>query len=465
MKNKLNILSILSIILSFTLLVILYFLNILPFKYYLLGVIVMIILNVFSILIVNRKSKVLKVLGVFLLVGVLTINGFGIYFVNNTNKLLNSIGVVTEKSVYYVVVNKNSKYSKLKDLNNKNLSLVKDENKTYESVINILSDNIDFSTKYYDNLPEMYNDLLSNNIDGIIINSSTYDIICEYNLNFKESTKIIDKISINIKKDDDKKEEVISESFNILISGIDTNGSIDRVSRSDVNIVVTVNTKTHEVLFTTIPRDTEVRLHGTTGLTDKLTHAGIYGIDMSRQTIEDFLNTKIDYYVRVNFDSLTNVVDSIGGVDINNDIAFNGHTRVFEAGNIHLNGKEALEYSRERKKMPNGDYTRGLHQTVVLEGIIRKITTSPKILKNYSRFVDNLGGFIQTNVPEDIFKGLVRDQLNYTPNWTYKTQAVEGDGNLQETYSMPGMNLYVSIPNEESRLSCSETINNTLNNK
>ena len=462
MKNKLNILSIISIIVSFTLLVILYFFNILPFKYYLVGVLFMIFLNVISVLIVNRKSKALKVVGVLLLICTLTINGFGIYFVNNTNRLLNNINVLTEKSVYYVVVNKDSNYKNIKDLNNKTISLIKDEKDNYKKIINILEKDIKFNGNYYDNLPNMYNDLLSNNIDSIIINSSTYDIICEYNLNFKESTKIIDKISMKIKKQEEKIEKV-SESFNILISGIDTKGNISNVSRSDVNIIVTINPRTHEILFTTIPRDTEVRLHGTTGLTDKLTHAGIYGIDMSRQTIEDFLNTKIDYYIRVNFDTLTNVVDSIGGVIINNDIAFNGHTRYFPQGNIHLNGREALEYSRERKKMPNGDYTRGLHQVEVLKGIINKITTSPEILKNYSKFVDTLGGFVQTNISDDIFKSFIKEQLNYSPSWTFNVQAVEGDGNLQETYSMPGMNLYVSIPNETSRLACSEAINNTLN--
>ena len=184
---------------------------------------------------------------------------------------------------------------------------------------------------------------------------------------------------------------------------------------------MTVNSKNHEVLLTNIQRDMQVQLHSTTGIKDKLTHAGIYGIDMSRQTIEDFLDTKIPYYIRVNFDSLVKVVDSIDGVDIDNDVAFKGYTRNFEVGKLHLNGKEALEYARERKKMPSGDYTRGLHQEKIIEAIINKVTTSKKILNNYSKFTSVLDEFIQTNIPSSTIKAYVKEQIDTMPKWeSYK---------------------------------------------
>ena len=184
---------------------------------------------------------------------------------------------------------------------------------------------------------------------------------------------------------------------------------------------------------------------------------------MTRQTIEDFLETKIDYYVRVNFNSLVNIVDAIGGVDIDNDIEFKKGNKVYPVGRIHLNGKEALQYSRERKLMPNGDFTRGLHQVEVLKSIISKVTSSPEILTKYTSFVNALGGFIQTNISDDMLKNLVKDQLNYTPSWKFNVQAVSANGSMQETYSMPGMNLYVAIPIEESRVKCSNEINGLLN--
>ena len=282
---------------------------------------------------------------------------------------------------------------------------------------------------------------------------------------FKNNTRVVDKVVIYVKRG---KSTVINsnEPFNVLISGIDTAGDINSVSRSDVNIIMTVNPKNHEVLLTNIQRDMQVQLHGTTGIKDKLTHAGIYGIDMSRQTIEDFLDTKIPYYIRVNFDSLVKVVDSIGGVDIDNDVAFKGNTRNFEVGKLHLNGKEALEYARERKKMPSGDYTRGLHQEKIMEAIISKVTTSKKILNNYSKFTSVLDEFIQTNIPSSTVKFYVREQLDTMPKGNVISRAVESSGSaLIETYSMPGMNLYVAFPDEKSVKTSSRIINEMIDNK
>ena len=164
MKNKLNVLSLICIGISFLLLVVLYFFNILPFKYYIIGVIFMILLNVLSVVIVNRRSNILKVLGVLLLVLLTTFSGFGIYFVNNTNKLLNSIGRLTEKSVYYVVVNKNSKYNKIKDLKDGELGVIKDNKELYLKAIEDINKDVDINVNYYSKLPGMYNDLLSDQI-------------------------------------------------------------------------------------------------------------------------------------------------------------------------------------------------------------------------------------------------------------------------------------------------------------
>ena len=127
---------------------------------------------------------------------------------------------------------------------------------------------------------------------------------------------------------------------------------------------------------------------------------------MSRQTIEDFLNIDIPYYIRVIFDSVIKLVDTIGGIDIYNDVAFKGGTRYFEQGNIHLNGKQALEYARERKKMPNGDWTRGEHQKVIITAIINKVSSSKELLNNYVDILNNSKDIIQTNIPTDIIKNM-----------------------------------------------------------
>lgn len=210
----------------------------------------------------------------------------------------------------------------------------------------------------------------------------------------------------------------------------------------------------------------EVQLHGTTGKTDKLTHAGIYGVDMTRMILEDFLETDIEYYVRVNFDSVVEIVDKIGGVDIYNDRDFSTGKYHFKEGNIHLNGDQALTYSRDRYHQESGDWSRGLRQMEVIKAIIYKVSHSPELLTSYDEIVDSLSRFIQTNIPDSTLKKYVKNQLNDMPSWSTYTYAVAGSGySYQETYSMPGMDLYVTHKDENSRAFSSKIINSMLNGK
>lgn len=442
-------------------------LGVIPNKYLFVIIGILLVLGLTSTLLSFKLKKVVPkiILSIFILI--LSVGScFGIYYVTTTNNLFKNMKESSEKSIYYVVVKKDSNYSNLKDLNNKQMAIFDNQSKNYKKALTEISKTIKVNTTSYNDMNKIVKDLLSGKVDCLLINSNNKDLLDENFSLFKDNTKVIEELSITIIKQKEKEYKNKYGPFNILISGIDTNGSIDKVSRSDVNIIMTVNPNTHEVLLTNIPRDTEVRLHNTTGKTDKLTHAGIYGIDMSRQTLEDFLSTEIPYYVRVNFDSLVKVVDSIGGIDINNDIAFKGYTRYFAKGNLHLNGKQALEYSRERKKMPNGDWTRGLHQEEVIRAIITKVTTSKELLTNYSEIVNSLEELIQTNIPEATIKKYVKDQLNTMSSWEVHSIAVGIiDGKLQETYSMPGVNLYVSIPDKENVKYTSNVINGMLNDK
>ena len=167
-----------------------------------------------------------------------------------------------------------------------------------------LKKNVDIKDKKYINVNDIVNDLSEGKVDSLLINSNNKELLDENVKTFKDNTKVIDKISIDVIKQREKDYKNTYGPFNILISGIDTDGNISKVSRSDVNIVVSVNQNTHKILLTSIQRDMYVQLHGTDGLKDKLTHAGWYGIDMSRTTIEDFLNIEIPYYIRINFDSV-----------------------------------------------------------------------------------------------------------------------------------------------------------------
>ena len=468
MLKKLNaILNVIAIIFLLVVSISITKLNILPGKYYYPSIVLVLVMMVLFILSIFKSDKKgLLITSIISSIVISIISSLGLIYLNSTNNLLDNISFKKEKSIYYVVVKKNSDYKELSDLDNRKLAIMENASTNYQKALKEVNKKIDVKTVKYKNVNVLANDLITEKVDSILLNSNSKRILDDILKDFKNNTRIIEKISIDVKQ---KKENVIvsnTEPFNILISGIDTDGDINSVSRSDVNIVMTVNPKNHEVLLTNIQRDMQVQLHGTTGIKDKLTHAGIYGIDMSRQTIEDFLDTKIPYYIRVNFDSLVKVVDSIGGVDIDNDVAFKGYTRNFEVGKLHLNGKEALEYARERKKMPSGDYTRGLHQEKIIEAIINKVTTSKKILNNYSKFTSVLDEFIQTNIPSSTIKSYVREQIDTMPSWTVISRAVDSSGSaLVETYSMPGMNLYVAFPDENSVKTASTIINEMLENK
>ena len=467
MLKRLNIiLNIIAIIFLLLISISITELNILPGKYYYPMIGLLLIIGILFILsIFKSNKKVLLIISIISSIIISIISSLGLIYLNSTNKLLDNISFIKEKSIYYIIVKKDSDYKELSDLDNKKLAIIDNGSSNYKKALKKVSNKININTIKYKNINNIASDLVAGKVDSILLNSNSKRILDDMLKDFKNNTRIVDKVVIYVKRG---KSTVVSsnEPFNVLISGIDTAGDINSVSRSDVNIVMTVNPKNHEILLTNIQRDMQVQLHGTTGIKDKLTHAGIYGIDMSRQTIEDFLDTKIPYYIRVNFDSLVKVVDTIDGVDIDNDVAFKGYTRNFEIGKLHLNGKEALEYARERKKMPSGDYTRGLHQEKIMEAIISKVTTSKKILKNYSKFTSVLDEFIQTNISSLTIKSYVKEQIDTMPSWTVISRAVDSSGSaLVETYSMPGMNLYVAFPDENSIKTSSTIINGMLENK
>ena len=464
-----NIIRVIAFIIHLIFIIYLIKLNILPTLYLSIIIGVILVIDVISWILIS-KEKIKLIIGYVFLLIASVVSCFGIYYTYTTDNFFNSLKEVKEKQMYYVVVKKDSDYSKLKDLNNKSMAVFENQSENYDKALDKVKDSIKVKDKKYTDANTIVKDLLDGNIDSLLINSNVKDLLDENVSSFKDNTKVIAKLSINIVKQENKNEEKEYEnkngSFNILISGIDTYGNISNVSRSDVNIIMTVNPNTHKVLLTSVQRDMYVQLHGTTGLKDKLTHAGLYGIDMSRQTIEDFLDVDIPYYIRVNFDSVVKLVDAIGGVDIYNDVAFKRYSLYFPKGNIHLNGKEVKEYSRERMLMPNGDWTRGEHQKTVITAIIKKITNSKELLTNYGDILDSTKDVVQTNIPTDLIKKLVKDQLSTMSSWDVESTYVAGTGfDYRETYTMPGMDLYVTYPDEDSVKSVSKQIKDVLEEK
>ncbi|MGV9002302.1 MAG: LCP family protein [Candidatus Saccharimonadaceae bacterium] len=241
----------------------------------------------------------------------------------------------------------------------------------------------------------------------------------------------------------------VTKPFAIYLSGIDTYGDVSKTSRSDVNIIIAVNPKNHKILLVNTPRDYYVQLHGTTGVKDKLTHAGLYGIDTSVSTLEDLYGIDINYNVRINFTSLVKVVDAIGGVDVNSEYNFSADGNHFVLGQNHLDGKQALAFSRERHSFEGGDRTRGQNQMKVITGIINKMS-QPSMALKAGGILSALSSVIQTNMPTSDTNTIIRDQLDSMAKWSVTSTSVDGAGASLPTYSMGAQKLYVMIPNEAS---------------
>lgn len=363
------------------------------------------------------------------------------------------MGEIKEKKYqtenYYVIVLSESNYSTTDSLQNKMIGVHISTLESQEDALKDFNKKISYDKKEYSDFMKLGKDLLNQQIDAMFINGSYLSILQDEDVTFESKIKVVDTIEIQVKNETIKKEiDVTKEPFNIYISGIDIYGNITSVSRSDVNILVTVNPTTHKILLTSIPRDYYVRLHGTTGYRDKLTHAGIYGIDMSISTIEDLLDIDINYYARVNFTTLIKLVDAIGGVDVYSDYAFtslHGNYK-FNVGMNHMNGEQALGFTRERYAFATGDRQRGKNQQKVITAIIDKALSSKTLITKYTNILNSLQSSFQTNISSNKIYSLVNMQLDKMPSWNIESISLDGTGKSEYTYSYSGQKLYVMEP-------------------
>ena len=231
------------------------------------------------------------------------------------------------------------------------------------------------------------------------------------------------------------------------MTGIDTYGSVNTVARSDVNLIVTVNPKSKQILMTSIPRDCEIKLNKN-GKMDKLTHTGIYGTSETISTIEDFLDVQINYFARTNFSGMTNIVDALGGITVDSDYKFktlHGNYQI-EKGINEMNGDKTLCFVRERYALPNGDFDRGKNQQKVLKAMLDK-AMSPKIITNFNNILSAIEGSFETDMSSKEIKSLLNMQLNDMSDWAIYNVQVQGKGyQTSKTYSMWGTEIYVMKP-------------------
>ena len=278
-------------------------------------------------------------------------------------------------------------------------------------------------------------------------------LLCSGSYVMAETYVSLQKISETSGLPEEERTAVTEEPFNVCVTGIDIWGEIDQVSRSDVNMIVTVNPQTRTVMLTSVPRDSYVILHSF-GEYDKLTHSGVWGVDETVKTLEDWLDIDIDYYVRVNFSMLVDIVNAIGGIDVYSDYAFKSaiHDCSYKKGWNHLNGKQALYFARERKAFKDQDQQRIKNQQKVMKACLSKVTSSRVLLTNYTKLLDAVDDEMQTDMSQKEMTSLVKMQLaDMDKKWKIKTQSVKGDLTMKGTYTMGmGRDLLVSIPRENS---------------
>ena len=259
-----------------------------------------------------------------------------------------------------------------------------------------------------------------------------------------------------------EEEDLTDECFAVYISGIDSRTGLIAKSRSDVNILAVVNPETRQVLLLSTPRDYYVPLPISDGMPDKLTHAGIYGVDVSIGTLEMLYGMDIDYYFRVNFSGFEQIIDALGGITVYSDCDFSVEPYFhYNKGENHLDGREALWFARERKTFASGDRQRGKNQMAVIKGVINK-AMSPAILKNYTQLLESVSGCFETSMPYDKIAELVRNQLEEGGSWNIVSISVDGTGATKKPYSMSSK-AYVMIPDQETVDAATEKIQQVIN--
>ena len=448
-----KILAIIFVIITIVFYVSILNLNLLPSSYITIFTIAIVVFTMLIVIGLGKTHKTRK-LNIFCLIIVLLVSGVYLYVANYANATSEFLGTmfqeVQETDEYYVVVRKDSSYNAVQDIEGQDVYAFQVEEDVQAELTKEV--NVTFDTQ--ESLTDLGNNLLDEEIDIVFVSVSQYSMLSEEIENFADNTKIIYTATHAVKSTAEISSEgseytIENGVFNIYVSGIDTSGNISNVSRSDANILVTVNTNTHEVLLTSIPRDYYVTLHSK-GAKDKLTHSGIYGINETVTTVEDLLDVDINYYVRVNFTTVIELVDTLGGIEVYSEYDFSSGGYHFNQGYNYLNGAQALRFSRERYSFASGDNQRVRNQQAVIEAIMKKVLNSTTLLTRYTDILESLEGCFQTNIEQSEISNLVKDQLSNMSSWTIKNNALEGTGSYGPTYSMGSTRLYIMLPDDSS---------------
>lgn len=427
------------------------YLNVVPAKYFVPVIFILVLFLGYDIL--SQFSKKFRTSGKIIAFIIILILGIGSFLLAKSNQLLSGISGSNKKIDTIGVYVKNDNPAKtLGDAADYNFGILQtiDRENTNNAISKINTTvGKEVTTTEFTDMIEMADALLNDQIQGIILNSAFIETIAddENHAEFAVQVRQLESISFTTIIKDTSVNNITTDPFTVYLSGIDVYGDISTTSRSDVNILATVNPKTKQVLLVSTPRDYYVQTTVSGGSYDKLTHAGIYGIDCSMGTLSNLYGLDVQYFFRINFTGFQNIIDALGGITVYSDVAFNtlhegAHIQV---GENNLSGKEALGFARERYALAGGDNDRGKNQMKVIKAVIDK-ACSPAILNNFSGLVDSVSGSFDTNMSSDEISSLVKMELSDMASWNVVQYAVAGKGTKSTTFSMPNATSYVMEP-------------------
>mgnify|MGYP000819814155 CR=1 FL=1 len=430
-----------------------------------IGIVLAVIAAIIWLLVWHTRYTGRFIGGTVLAVIMIVILAFGGFYINKTRSAISNIsGETTEVTQMAVYVKSDDAADSVEATAGYTYGILSslDRENTDGAVAHLNSQfGTEVQTKEYAGLTELADGILNGEVNAMLLNSGYLSVYEDMDGYTDFSTKIKEVGTVDVESTIQSAEESTpiepittangGKVYTIYLSGIDTRGEMTAKSRSDVNIIATVNTDTHEILLVSTPRDYFVPLSISGGAPDKLTHAGIYGIDVCMDTLGMLYDIDINYYFRINFGGFVKVIDALGGITVNSDYDFDSKNILgyhFNKGENYLNGEQALIFARERYAFQEGDRQRGKNQMEVIRGVVKK-ALSPEILTSYSSILSSLDGCFGTNITYEEIAQILQQQLTNGGDWTIVSYSVNGTGDTQKPYSM-SQKAYVMIPDEST---------------
>ena len=430
-----------------------------------IGIVLAVIAAIIWLLVWHTRYTGRFIGGTVLAVIMIAILAFGGFYINKTRSAISNIsGETTEVTQMAVYVKSDDAADSVEATVGYTYGILSslDRENTDGAVAHLNSQfGTEVQTKEYAGLTELADGILNGEVNAMLLNSGYLSVYEDMDGYTDFSTKIKEVGTVDVESTIQSAEESTpiepittangGKVYTIYLSGIDTRGEMTAKSRSDVNIIATINTDTHEVLLVSTPRDYFVPLSISGGAPDKLTHAGIYGIDVCMDTLGMLYDIDINYYFRINFGGFVKVIDALGGITVNSDYDFDSKNILgyhFNKGENYVNGEQALIFARERYAFQEGDRQRGKNQMEVIRGVVKK-ALSPEILTSYSSILSSLDGCFGTNITYEEIAQILQQQLTNGGDWTIVSYSVDGTGATEKPYSM-SQKAYVMVPNYDT---------------